>query len=97
MFKVIASKQKLKSPIGQLQLDIDTNATRIAVQNRLTLKAIWQGAIPNNGQMTIITPEQYGIEPDLMVTIFDDSGEFNAETVDRVQAKLPSQEQESAE
>ncbi|MBD1584901.1 hypothetical protein [Pseudoalteromonas sp. S16_S37] len=97
MFRVHFTGHKVSNPRGQLQLDCDTNATRVLVQNRMTLEPIWLGAIPSNGQITVITPEQYGVEPDLMVTIFDDSGVFNAETVDRVQAKLPSQEQESTE
>ncbi|PCK29488.1 hypothetical protein [Pseudoalteromonas piscicida] len=80
--------------IGLLELDLDPNATRVLIQNRYDLSVIWHAPVTVNPVITITTPLQYTVDPLLMVTIFDDGKngappQFNAETIDRVQAALP--------
>ncbi|KJZ03291.1 hypothetical protein [Pseudoalteromonas piscicida] len=94
MFRVKRVKANYVQEIGLLELDIDQNATRVLIQNRENQDVIWHSPVTNNPIISITTPLQYTVDPLLMVTIFDDGKngappQFNAETVDRVQASLP--------
>ncbi|MEK0162140.1 hypothetical protein WLQ65_23830 [Pseudoalteromonas piscicida] len=79
--------------VGLLELDVDPNATRIMVQDRLNGNIIYHGALLGEPMLKVLTPAKFSLDPALMVTIFDDGKngappQFNAETVDRVQASL---------
>ncbi|WP_339144830.1 hypothetical protein [Pseudoalteromonas galatheae] len=94
MFRVKRVKANYVQEIGLLELDIDQNATRVLIQDRENQDVIWHSPVTNNPIITITTPLQYAVDPLLMVTIFDDGKDpvppqFNAETIDRVQAALP--------
>ncbi|WP_462171083.1 hypothetical protein [Pseudoalteromonas xiamenensis] len=73
---------------GLLALDVDTNATRVLVQDRFSLAVLWHSAVAST-QLKITTPTQYSIDANLLVTIFDDQNNFNAECVDHVKADIP--------
>ncbi|TMN38110.1 hypothetical protein [Pseudoalteromonas sp. S2755] len=80
--------------LGVLELDLDSSSTRVLVQNRNDLSVVWHAPVTENPTVTITTPLKYTVDPLLTVTIFDDGKngappQFNAETVDRVQASLP--------
>lgn len=94
MYKLIAITPNYVQSLGILELDLDPNATRVLIQNRYDLSVIWHAPVTVNPVITITTPLQYTVDPLLMVTIFDDGKngappQFNAETIDRVQAALP--------
>lgn len=94
MYKLKRIRANYVQNLGVLELDLDPNATRVLVQNRDDLSVVWHAPVTVNPTVTITTPLKYTIDPLLTVTIFDDGKngappQFNAETVDRVQASLP--------
>lgn len=94
MYKLKKITPNYVQHVGILDLDLDPNSTRVLVQDRYDLSVIWHAPVTVNPAITITTPVKYTVDPLLMVTLFDDgknsaTPQFNAETVDRVQASLP--------
>ncbi len=72
--------------LGKLELDLDPDSERYAIFDRRTAQPLFHGRTEH--YRPIIAPEKYGTTDELLVVMFDDSGEFEPATKDKVKTEL---------
>lgn len=71
-----------------LKIDIDPDAERFLVFDRVTIETINLGIRPPSGTAYFIVPEKYATTNKLLIGILDDNGVFNAKFMDGVSATI---------
>lgn len=71
-----------------LKIDIDPDAERFLVFDRVTIEIINLGIRPPSGTAYFIVPDKYANTDKLLVGILDDNEAFNAKFIDGVFANL---------
>lgn len=74
-------------PVSFLEVDLDLNAERLQIFNRLNGNLISHKRTVGN-KLTFFLPLKYSLESILMCVMLDDNAEFNAAILDNVKPML---------
>jgi hypothetical protein len=85
-FFIFDTTKELSIPECRLELDVDPRASRIVIGDRTSMGLIYSGKARAN--MVVHVPQSYVNASRIFTTIFDDSGEFNAATIDGINPEI---------
>lgn len=78
----------INRPIGVLQVDMDINAERLFVIDRITFEVLFVTIRPPSNIVKIQLPILYSAQPILLVGILDDNGIYNTGITDGVMCEI---------
>lgn len=74
----------INRPISVLQVDMDVNAERLFVIDRITFEVLFVTVRPQSNVVKVQLPSWYAVENRLLVGILDDNSIYNTNVTDGV-------------
>ncbi|WP_413472551.1 hypothetical protein [Shewanella baltica] len=78
----------INRPISVLQVDMDVNAERLFVIDRITFEVLFVGVRSPSNLVKLQLPSWYSVGNRLLVGILDDSGVYNTNVTDGVVCEI---------